>query len=212
MSKADPLEQFFSYPKTAILIDGGYFLKRLPAVRPDIDAEDPQSVAAGLQQLVKSHLEHLNRTYKAPDPFALLYRTFYYDAWPYDQKAHKPISRKAIDFAKTSQAQFRTGLFDALYNSRSFAVRLGETRKGIGEFWVLRPSLQKDLLAGRKTVQDLTDDDFTASFRQKGVDMRIGLDIASITLKRQAGIIVLVSGGQDGPAGRHPVYSGSIVA
>ena len=44
---------------------------------------------------------------------------------------------------------------------------------------------------------DLTDDDFSPAFRQKGVDMRIGLDIASITLKRQANVIVLVSGDTD---------------
>ena len=35
------------------------------------------------------------------------------------------------------------------------------------------------------------------SFRQKGVDMRIGTDIASITLKRQAQTIILVSGDSD---------------
>lgn len=29
--------------KAAILIDGGYFLKRLPIVRPDIDSADPES-------------------------------------------------------------------------------------------------------------------------------------------------------------------------
>ena len=33
--------------------------------------------------------------------------------------------------------------------------------------------------------------------RQKGVDMRIGLDIASITLKRQASTIILVAGDAD---------------
>ena len=29
----------------AILIDGGYLLKRLPTVRPDVDASDPDAVA-----------------------------------------------------------------------------------------------------------------------------------------------------------------------
>ncbi len=32
-------------------------------------------------------------------------------------------------------------------------------------------------------VGDLTDQGFAPTFRQKGVDMRIGLDIATITLK-----------------------------
>ena len=44
---------------------------------------------------------------------------------------------------------------------------------------------------------ELTDTDFSPALRQKGVDMRIGLDIASITLKRQANVILLVAGDAD---------------
>jgi len=46
-------------------------------------------------------------------------------------------------------------------------------------------------------VRDLRDSDFTPALQQKGVDMRIGLDIASITLKRQADAIIPVSGDAD---------------
>ena len=42
--------------KTAILIDGGYFLKRLPRVRPDVDATDPETVGQSVHQLVRGHL------------------------------------------------------------------------------------------------------------------------------------------------------------
>lgn len=45
--------------KTAILIDGGYFLKRLPVVRRDIDTADPDAVAGSIDQLVRSHLNQL---------------------------------------------------------------------------------------------------------------------------------------------------------
>ena len=47
------------------------------------------------------------------------------------------------------------------------------------------------------TFDDVSDGDFAAALRQKGVDMRIGLDIAAITLKRQAEIVVLVAGDAD---------------
>ena len=46
-------------------------------------------------------------------------------------------------------------------------------------------------------VSELKDSDFSLPLRQKGVDMRIGLDIATITLKKQANVIVLVSGDSD---------------
>lgn len=183
--------------QAAILIDGGYFLRRLPVVRPDIDSDDAASVALAVRQLVRSHLDQLNAVYDVHHPNQLLYRTFYYDARPYDQKAHTPVGNKAIDYAKSQQARFRTALFEALCGVPNLAVRLGEVRKDGNRFWMLRAGSQSDLLAGRRSVQDLTDNDFAPSLRQKGVDMRIGLDIASITLKGQAEIIVLVSGDAD---------------
>jgi uncharacterized protein (TIGR00288 family) len=39
--------------------------------------------------------------------------------------------------------------------------------------------------------------DFEPEIRQKGVDMRIGLDIASLTLKRHVQIVVLVTADSD---------------
>ena len=183
--------------KTAILIDGGYFLKRLPVVRPDVDTTDAVAVGRSVNQLVRSHLNHLNEVYKVPNALQLLYRTFYYDARPYDSKAHTPVGNRPIDYAKTPQALFRKRFFDVLRGSPNLAVRLGEVRKDGDRSWILKAQTQKKLLTGRLAVKDLTDDDFAPALRQKGVDMRIGLDIASITLRRQAEIIILVSGDAD---------------
>lgn len=44
---------------------------------------------------------------------------------------------------------------------------------------------------------DMKADDVALGLRQKGVDMRIAIDIASITLKKQAQTIILVSGDSD---------------
>lgn len=183
--------------RVAILVDGGYFLKRLPAVRPDVDSGDPDAVARSIRQLVNSHLEQMNALWQATDAYQLLFRTFYYDARPYVRKAHKPISGAAIDFSKTDQARFREGLFDALRRSRNVAVRLGEVRREVERSWMLRAESQKGLLSGSRGVAELTDEDFVPALRQKGVDMRIGLDIASLSLKRQADTIVLVAGDAD---------------
>ena len=183
--------------KSAILIDGGYFLKRLPIVRPDIDSDDPKAVAGSVRQLVRSHLEQLNELYKTSNSLQLLYRTFYYDAQPYDRKAHKPVSNSAIDYARTEQARFRQQLFAALRRTPNVAVRLGEVTRDSNRAWILNAEPQKELLNRRRTIIDLTDEDFSPALRQKGVDMRIGLDIASLTLKRHADIIVLVSGDAD---------------
>ena len=183
--------------KTAILIDGGYLLKRLPMVRPDIDMREPDSVAQSVHQLVRGHLKQLNEVHRVPNYLQLLYRTFYYDARPYTRKAHTPVGDRPVDYARTPQALFRRHLFHILRGYPNLAVRLGEVRKDRNRSWILDAFPQKRLLRGHIGVGDLTDDDFSPALRQTGVDMRIGLDIASISLKRQADVIVLVSGDSD---------------
>ena len=183
--------------KVAILIDGGYFLRRLPHVRRDVDASNAEDVARAIEQLVRSHLDQLNQIHTTPNFFKLLYRCFYYDAWPYSHKAHEPISKRAIDYAKSEAAIFRRELFDALRRRPNLALRLGQVTKPRDRSWILKPKPQGDLLSGDIEVSDLQDSDFFLNLRQKGVDMRIGLDIATITLKKQANVIVLVSGDSD---------------
>lgn len=183
--------------RAAILIDGGYLLKRLPAVRRDVDAGDPAAVAGAVSQLVHGHLKRLNEVYRVPNPLRLLYRVFYYDARPYGSRGHTPVDQRPIDYGETTQALFRKRLFKLLRNSPNVAVRLGDVRKDRDRSWILKATPQKRLLDGQMRLEDLTDADFTPALRQKGVDMRIGLDIASITLKRQAAVIVLVSGDAD---------------
>lgn len=204
ISEAEPLGLFlffrrvrFEMIRTAILIDGGYFLRRLPAVQPDVDSNDPKAVAQSVTQLVRGHLNQLNAVYQFPSPLQLLYRTFYYDAEPFDGKQHTPVGKRVIDYSKTDQATFRKALFTALHDCPNLAVRLGEVRKDTDRFWILKAKPQSMLLNRSLTIEKLNDDDFAPALRQKGVDMRIGLDIASITLKRQADVIILVSGDAD---------------
>ena len=86
--------------KVAILIDGGYLLKRLPTVRPKIGHHDAKAVNLAIRQLVTSHLKRENKIACAADVNSLLYRVFYYDASPYDGKEHKPVSKHSIGLRK----------------------------------------------------------------------------------------------------------------
>ena len=183
--------------KVAILLDGGFYLKRLASVRRDLDVSDPQAVVDSIQQLVDGHLRQINEVYRYPNPARLLYRCFFYDAPPYAKKAHLPVSGRTIDYAKSEQSVFRTKLLALLRNQPNFALRLGEVTNPGDSDWILKPGAQRRLLQGKIAVSDLKDTDFTANLRQKGVDMRIGLDIASLTLKKFVSIIVLVSGDSD---------------
>jgi len=94
---------------TAVLIDGGFFLKRFPYVYRDRDANDPKVVARTMQQMAHYHLTDPQgrTTYE-------LYRIFFYDCPPILKKAHYPISRRGIDFSKTPAATFRLNLHEEL--------------------------------------------------------------------------------------------------
>lgn len=184
-------------PKVAVLLDGGFYLKRLPFIRKDIDTTNPQDVAISIGQLIDGHLRQINEVYLYPNHERLLYRCFFYDAWPYENKAHRPVSKTAIDYSKSDVAQFRNKLFDLLRYEPNFALRMGEVIRPGNSSWILKEEAQRRLLKGEVSVPDLQDKDFVANLRQKGVDMRIGLDIASLTLKKVVDTIVLVSGDSD---------------
>ena len=128
--------------KVAILLDGGYFLKRLPSVRRDIDDSNPQEVAESIVQLISGHLTQINEIYRYPNPERLLYRCFFYDAWPYANKAHLPISNRAIDYAKSKQAQFRNELLRLLREEPNFALRMGEVIRPGNSSWILKEDTQ----------------------------------------------------------------------
>ena len=183
--------------RVAILIDGGYFMRRLPKVQPKIDAADPAVACMAVKRLITSHLSRANKVARAAHPRSLLYRAFYYDAPPFMKKTHLPISGKPFDFSKSPQANFHLTLHENLRRTSNLAVRLGELRDQKGGMWELHPRVLKELLGKKRNFDTLTDDDFRPTFRQKAVDMRIGLDIATITLKKQAETIVLVAGDSD---------------
>ena len=190
--------------RVAIFIDGGYFLRRLPAVRRDVVSTDANSVSRAIVQLINSHLKQLNKVYgsgdwrnRSGDWRKLLYRAFYYDARPYGGKRHKPVTGQAVNYAITEQALFRTNLFELLRRQPNMMLRLGEVRKDSDRSWILKSAPQKAVLTERRTVAELQDSDFAPALRQKGVDMMLGIDMASIVLKRHANIVVLVSGDAD---------------
>ena len=61
----------------------------------------------------------------------------------------------------------------------------------------MRPDTAKALLSGKKLLEELSDKDFTYDIQQKGVDIRLGLDVASLAYKRLVTRIVLVTGDSD---------------
>jgi uncharacterized LabA/DUF88 family protein len=124
-----------------------------------------------------------------------LYRILYYDCPPLDKKAHNPISKRAIDFSKTGVFRYKDRFYRALAKQRKVALRLGVLKDN--QSWLIRPERTKELLSGKITLNDLNEDDVFYNIAQKGVDIKIGLDIASLAYKRLVNRIILVSGDSD---------------
>jgi uncharacterized LabA/DUF88 family protein len=173
---------------TAILIDGAYFVRRFRAIEPE-SAYDAVKAAELAFQWAMAHLAD-----KAA-PRKDLYRIFFYDCPPLDKKLHNPISKHCVDFARSREACFRLTLHNELRSKRKLALRLGHLASETP--WTIKPAKIDDLLKGKITYESLTEDDVMPNVRQKGVDMRIGLDIASLAYKKQADQIILFAGDAD---------------
>lgn len=119
-----------------------------------------------------------------------LHRIYYYDSPPLTERVKVPLSTERMNFANTPLAKNNSALLQKLSHAPFFALRLGEVAfRG----WKLN---QKILHESNETIT-ICKDDFSPNITQKGVDMRIGLDIASLTLKKQVQVIVLVTGDSD---------------
>lgn len=86
--------------------------------------------------------------------------------------------------------------FDELKKKRKFALRMGKLADAQA-CYTLKPEVVRKLCNGSLDMCNITESDFIISLDQKGVDMKIGLDIASLSYKKQVDQIVLISGDSD---------------
>ncbi|BAW72532.1 putative uncharacterized protein [Helicobacter pylori] len=126
-----------------------------------------------------------------------LYRIFFYDCKPLDKKVHYPHTQRALDLSKSSTYKERKELHGHLISKPCLALRLGYLDANNAR-WVIRDQeKEKKLFKGEIYITDFTNDDFIYHAKQKGVDMKIGLDIATLALKKLVQKIVLISGDSD---------------
>jgi uncharacterized LabA/DUF88 family protein len=162
----------------AMLLDGGFIRHKLSTSTNHIDAVGISAFASNVSRLPCLSGMRLHRIY-------------FYDSKPLQSTEIKPLGGGSVDFGASPTATRNKSLQASLCKEPFFALRFGEL---FLEGWrVSRKKLAK------KNVDkvEITADDLEPNIRQKGVDMRIGLDIASLTLKKHAQVIVLVTGDSD---------------
>lgn len=159
--------------KAVLLVDGAFVRKKFrSALKKDITAPDIRSIAERV----------LGEFGLAPEQC----RAYFYDCPPCSEKTSLPISHSAHDFEKTPQYAKGIRLLKDIKLLPFFAVREGALSFN---GWTLKPS--------RYGKSPLDDDCFVPNLKQKGVDIKIGLDVAWVSFNHVAEAIVLITGDSD---------------
>lgn len=141
--------------KTAILIDGGFFLKKYKSIKGFSTSDSPETIAENMVRYCFRHIRRINNYQERYNlPNTELYRIFYYDATPFDGDAQKPVSNKQFSFKNTPQYKKRNTLFIELKKKRKIALRLGFL-KNSSKLWTIKAKHTKSLLKGIKKYQHL---------------------------------------------------------
>lgn len=191
--------------KYAILIDGGFFTKIFASPNKHYpSASDVEIIVSRIQKLHELN----NRE---------LLRIFYYDAPPLQSKVTNPLDKHAIDLGQSDLAKNSRKLHSELVMRSDFALRMGELKINS---WILKPSVFKR--CGRTpeaTIEEKEDNAKTTSslettiedppslviypkdlrpeINQKGVDLKIGMDIACMAIRQTVDTIVMITGDSD---------------
>lgn len=104
-----------------------------------------------------------------------LLRVLFYDCDPYRGTIHLPVSG-------TKKEYDDPGWLDSLASKELFAVR-----RGVVKFRGFK------LRESHKRRSSLSEEDLEPNFLQKGVDMRLGIDIANFSITKAVDRIILVS-------------------
>lgn len=165
----------------AILLDGGFFTKKL------YEQHSRFATAADVVALCSAI-----RSRSELSDYELL-RIYYYDAPPSDAAIRTPVTGDSRNLATTQRFRESQRLYDQLIMQPEFALRMGETRLSPNR-WRLKPRTLSQLVAQPRA---LTDNDFVLDISQKGVDIRIGMDMARLALRNQVRAVVVVTGDSD---------------
>ncbi|MBW8461291.1 NYN domain-containing protein [Acidovorax sp.] len=162
----------------AVLIDGGFAKRKLGNAKTPATADDFQRLVGAI--CATSELENMR-----------LHRVYYYDSVPLESTEKKPLNGGVVEFSKDPLVARSKQLFLHLSRLPLMALRLGELSFN---GWSIA-ARKLDRAPGEKF--EIVAGDLKPAITQKGVDMRIGMDIAALTLKKQAQVIVLVTGDSD---------------
>lgn len=175
--------------KAAVLVDGGYYRKIIKSS----EETKPKNYA---NDLITYCMRHLKEKRGSDNIYFELYRIFYYDCPPLDKSLYHPLTKQVINMKNHPHYKWMNEFLKELTKKRKLALRLGRLSENETNY-TLKYDIVKKLLNNSVTLENLNENDFYLTSKQKGVDMKIGVDIASLSYKRQVDKIVLIAGDSD---------------
>ncbi len=166
--------------KVAILVDGDFFIRCYKShLKKQFGDKYKDLNPEKLAHDIHTHcLKHINKENEE------LYRIFFYDCKPLEKRVHYPHTQEALDLSKSSTYKERKELHKHLISKPCLALRLGYLDEKNAK-WVIRDQEKEKKLFNRKiSIEEFQNDDFIYHAKQKGVDIKIGLDIATLALKK----------------------------
>ena len=159
--------------QVAILIDGGFYIQRFKRLHSKYPTK------ANVVSLINDIMSKVEN--KSGSNFEdILYRSYYYDSLPFGKTVENASGNGKVNFSNHPIYQQQNNFITSLATIDQFALRLGELSFSGWKINVKDKS--------RKAKPD---------FRQKGVDMKIGLDMAWMASRDTIQKIVLVAGDSD---------------
>jgi uncharacterized LabA/DUF88 family protein len=120
-----------------------------------------------------------------------LIKTYYYDCPPFSEQRVQPISQTIKDFSISNVYQQATVFQNDIKRNPFFKFRKGHLSF---DGWTLKQESVHDLI---RIPRPLIDVDFEPILRQKQVDMKIGIDVAKLSINRSVGRILLATSDAD---------------
>lgn len=166
-------------PKYAVLLDGGFVItKPKKKLKKFPTADDIVAVC----NRIGDH-DQLSE-------YDLL-RAYFYHAPPLSEETQNPIDGSILKLGDSQLFRDSQSLLSTLELKPNFALRLGEA---VSMGWRVGDQAMRSLT---KKPRPIVPKDLVPDIKQKGVDLRIGLDIARLSLCHLVDIIVVVSGDSD---------------
>lgn len=180
--------------QVALLVDAEWFRKVLT---PALFSRTPSSalVPGTPRPVITADQFYRNACAALDSNDEELFRFFCYDCEPFDKQQRNPVDQSLIRFGKGHPVyEERMRFFQEIGALPYVALRRGVVK---GRGWEIKETVVNQMLATPHAAAPLLATDIKYGMEQKGVDMRIGMDFATLSLKQLVQRIILLSGDTD---------------